>query len=133
MIIKILKTVILCFIVVYAVTFFGFLWYAQGYQTELDIISSAYRDMNLPAPAWNPETRYFESRVNNSENNVTIYVGYTIFSNEKTSTLEIVEFEDCSVLNMNGKMKYTAESGKRNVIYSEKIFRLYRKGFPWTK
>lgn len=87
---------------------------------EVDLISNEFASLGLDSPQWNETTRYFEVW-----NGSTAYVGYTRFNNMDSNLLEIVRFDNCEVVDLNGRFQYTTTGENTTIISSREVQRRF--------
>lgn len=90
------------------------------YTKEVDLINSEFASLGLESPQWNETTRYFEVW-----NETTAYVGYTRFNDMDTNLIEVVRFDDCEVVELNGRYQYTATNENTVVLVSKEVQRRF--------
>ena len=94
----------------------------NDYTKELDLINSEFASLGLETPQWNETTRYFEMW-----DGSTAYIGYTRFNDMDTNLIEIVKFDECEVVKLNGKYQYTATDENINILVSDEVQRRFLK------
>ena len=87
---------------------------------EVDLINNEFASLGLETPQWNETTRYFEVW-----NGTTAYIGYSRFNDMDTNLFEIVRFDECEVVDLSGRLQYTATDENTTVISSREVQRRF--------